>query len=704
MTMRPTKTGNTPALEVLVPHQKELRSQPQDPNVSYSDGVPIPDAFDDFSEAYNLNVWIYAAAWAIASNYASLEIKGYRQDPASDMWEEFPDHPWLPLFKRPNPYMSGYTLKEFTSLSLELSGNAYWALERGTDNEVRELWPLPADDVRVVSSKSRMVDHYLFYVNSKPIRYNYDEIIHFSYSNPSSYVYGQGSLSAAKLSVLADLHAKIWNKNFFQNAARPDSVFETDQVLGEDVRKRVLTQWNQMHRGTDKRGKTALLEGGLKYNEINRTPKDVDFVLAQKLAREEILASFGVPPAMVGILEYANYANTKEQTSIFWKHTIMPKKRAIDAIMTMRIQQLSFDPETIFEADATGVEALRVDEFQRSQTMLNYVQMGIPVNQLISAFDLPFEEVEGGDLPRPPATPGFGSAPAPRPETPPRPKEIQPVHRNTKWERHTIQWKHFDRKVASYEERMAVSVRAFFRGQKRRVLAALEANADRIFKPFGKAQGEPFFDINLILKIEQEMKKMRKATDEFISGAYFDFAVATGREAKPGFAFNIGDPRAVDWLEKKQLKLVKEVTDYTQERLTDDVVDSIRDAVAEGLSRGETLKAIVERIDDTYQLANDTRAARIAQTEIISASNAGSFEGLKQLGVEKKEWISSRDDRVRDTHASLEEDDPIDSDQFFISPSGAKLMFPGDPDCGDAGEVINCRCQVVGVDIQGTGL
>jgi SPP1 gp7 family putative phage head morphogenesis protein len=403
---------------------------------------------------------------------------------------------------------------------------------------------------------------------------------------------------------------------------------------------------------------------------------------------------------MVGILEYANYANTKEQTAIFWKHTIMPKKRAIDAILTMRIQQLSFDPLTIFEADANGVEALRVDELQRSQTMLNYVTMGIPVNQLINAFDLPFDEVEGGDVSRTPtgaSTPvgesgGDSGAGAP--------KGLKSGDVN-KAELRTAHWKAFDRKISGYEERMAAAVRSFFRSQKKRVLKNLEDNVDQII-PGYLAKAEPNFDINIILRIDKEQQAMRRATDEFISGAYYDFAVTVGRQQKPNFAFNLQDPRAVDWIDKKQLKLVKEVTDYTRERLTDDIVESIQEAVKEGLSRGETLKAISERIDATYQLANDTRSTRIAQTEIVSASNAGSMEALKQLGVEEKEWISSRDSRVRETHESLD-GDVVPRDQKFVSSSGAALAFPGDPDAPPE-EVINCRCTIVGVNTQETGL
>jgi HK97 family phage portal protein len=684
--------------------KKELRSQSLDPNIAFRDGVPQPEPFTDLTESYGAHIWVYAAAWAIASNYASLEYKGYRQTGDGGMWEEYDKHPWLPLLKRPNPYMSGYALREFTALDLELSGNAYWALERNKDsNDVQELWPIPSGKVRAVATREKMIDHYIHDVNGERIIYKYDEIIHLQYANPLSFVYGQGSLSAAKLSVMADLHAKTWNKHFFANSARPDAVFETDTVLADDVRKRVMIQWNAMHRGSDKRGKTAILEGGLKYKETNRTPKDVDFVESQKLSREEILAAFGVPPAMVGILEYANYANTKEQTAIFWKHTVMPKKRAIDAIITMRIQQLSFDLQTIFEADTSPIEALRIDEFQRSQTAVNYYNIGIPVNAIIDAFDLPFESVEGGDVPKAagpatsvgagttgnsPAEPGAGKA-----KLPPERKALSPASSAIK----DAEWKSFDQKITGREQDMAMGLRSFFRGQKARVLKSLGENAGRLVNQHVgktiKADGKPTIDIDVIFNSINEQKRMRATSDRYISGTYYDFAVSAGKRAKPGFDFSLQDPRALDWIDGKQIKLVKEVTAYTQEQLSDAVIDSVHEAIAEGFGASETIKEITARIEDVYQFAAEGRAERIARTEIISASNAGSIEGMNQAGVEYKEWLDSRDEKVRDSHKDLGGTVvPIGED--FISIGGAHLSFPGDPD-GPAEEIINCRCTIL---------
>ena len=318
---------------IFQPKVKEARFQVFDNENGYTDGIPQPDKYGDMTQSFSAHSWVYAAASTIASNLASLDFKPY-QLKKDGTWEDAPENELYRVLQKPNAYMSATNLREFTFLNLDLTGNGYIALERGGTKNILEAWPLPAAYVKPVSKPDRFIDHYVYEVNGKQIKYAYDEIIHFRYANPVEFKYGQGSITALKNSIAADLYADAWNRFFFQNSARPDSILETEGTLDPATRDRIRESWKAMFQGSKKRGKTALLEAGVKYKEINRTPKDLDFLALRKNAREEILGAMGVPPSMVGILEYANYANLKEQTQIFWKHTILPKARAFADTLT----------------------------------------------------------------------------------------------------------------------------------------------------------------------------------------------------------------------------------------------------------------------------------------------------------------------------------------------------------------------------------
>lgn len=71
-----------------------------------------------------------------------------------------------------------------------------------------------------------------------------------------------------------------------------------------------------------------------------------------------------------------------------------------------------------------------------------------------------------------------------------------------------------------------------------------------------------------------------------------------------------------------------------------------------------------------------------------------SYKAASDMGIKlRKKWLATRDERTRDSHASIN-GEVVDWDKPFSN----GLMFPGDPS-GPAAEVYNCRCALVAVDV-----
>jgi uncharacterized protein with gpF-like domain len=61
-------------------------------------------------------------------------------------------------------------------------------------------------------------------------------------------------------------------------------------------------------------------------------------------------------------------------------------------------------------------------------------------------------------------------------------------------------------------------------------------------------------------------------------------------------------------------------------------------------------------------------------------------------------WLSQRDDRVRDSHAAAD-GQVVEVNEAFVV-GGCLMRWPLDGElCGDPGEIINCRCVMVPVDL-----
>jgi HK97 family phage portal protein len=806
------KKRSTPAV-------KEARFQAISDDTAYGlSGVPTPEPFSDLSAAYAVHVWVYACVRAIATNIAGIQLLPYVKK--GDSWIVDEKNEFGKLLESPNPYMSGYNLREYTTAAMKLTGNAYWGLERLGTRDVQEIWPLIPGNVRAVATRDRMIDHYVYTVNGQETRFAYDEVIQFRSMNPDSYIYGLGNVSPAKNAIATDIFAQVWNKTFFSNSARPSAVLESEDTLPDDVRTRVKESWKQLYQGAEKHGKTAILEK-LKLKIVSESAKDMDFVNLRKDLRVEILAAFGVPPSVVGLLEFANYSNMDQQIKMFWTNTLIPEIRNIEQTLTMRARQITFKQGVVYQADLSKVEALQPNLKAQADTAAAFVNIGIPVNQVIDALDLPFKHVLGGDEPRPapgasllppPAAAGapadapktdapagdqtvkvsedqvlngaqisaavdivvavaageiprdagigqlivlfnltpeqaaqiMGSAGNPKIATTPNPRPNEPTDNPaappappaepkksiierikdvvsaaragrpagsvsegasqkaaTSAADRAARWREFDNSLSESEARFSTAARGFFAGQKRRVLALLTEKAPIVVREAAGARAaswdrkEVKNTVDVIFNETQETALMGATFERIIRATYRDFALRMTGSIDDSFDFNLKDPFAEAWIKNKASKLVREATRYTQEQLSDEIADAVQEAAAAGFAESETIAQIAERISAVYEFARDTRAERIARTETISAANAGGLEAMRQTGVQIKEWLSSKDDKVRPTHEELD-GTKVGIGEAFLSSSGAQLQFPGDP-AAPAAEVVQCRCTLIAV-------
>jgi len=655
-----------------------------DATVSGDFGAEHPEPFSDLIDAFSVHTWVYACANLIANAFASIEFLPYIQK--GDAWAINESHAFRHLLEHPNPMMSGVEFKRLLSLSSKLTGNAFIVCDPPQTAKPKELWPLQPNKVTVLPDRTEFIGGYVYEVNghSRPI--DKDAIIHIRESSPANLQYGQGSLSAVKNAVMSDLHADAWNRSFFQNAARPDAVLEGDANMDAATQKRLAKNWINTFAGSKNRARVAVLSG-LKYVEVNRTHKDMDFVNLRKMLREEVLAAFGVPQSMVGILDQANYSNMKEQTKVFWTQTMIPEIRKFESIMTLRAQQITGDSKTIIQADLSKVEALRADEQARALVAQTYFNMGIPLEQIVTALDLPFDTSK---LPEPKETEETEDTQDTEDDGQDQAKGKRAKALETKGDVRTMAWKKFDRDVRPFEQGMESKMRGYFKAQRRRVLKKFDEHVDALIPKDGKGIKTDEDNVGLIFNFDVEKALFGKSAEPWLRKTWAAFSIRTAERMRTGINFDVDERALGDWLARKVLKLQQEVTVYTRERLSDEIVAGVRDAVAAGLSRSETIEQIRAGIEEVYEFAAEGRATRIARTEVIGAANAGSIETMKKLGAVAKEWLSSRDDLVRDTHEAMD-GQRVKMTEPFISPDGESLQFPGDPSASP-GEIINCRC------------
>ena len=153
--------------------------------------------------------------------------------------------------------------------------------------------------------------------------------------------------------------------------------------------------------------------------------------------------------------------------------------------------------------------------------------------------------------------------------------------------------------------------------------------------------------------------------------------------------------RMRDYAATEAGKRISSITRSSRKIALDIIREVLVESTNEGLGAIETAANIRRALVAESVPMNQWRALRIARTEVMTASNVGTYEGAKELekteGVTlEKFWIAAHDDRTRDTHIDAEQQSPIALDDKFLV-GDYEMACPGDP-AGGAEEVINCRC------------
>ncbi len=680
-------------------------------------GQSTQQNYKEYLQKYADISWVYSCIYTIANKAAGIGTKLYRKTniKGKKILEEIDDHPVLDLLEKANPIMSGYDLKESTFSFLELTGNAYWLLDRLTGNIPSEIYPLNPHRIKIVPDAKTYVNKYIYDVGQgKTIDYAKEEIIHFKYFNPLDDFYGLSPISAARLSIDTINFSDEYNRNFFINSAQPGGIIEVPTTLPDKIFNRLKESWDSLHRGYKKAHRPTILEGGAKWVNSGLSQKDMEFIQSKKMTREDILGVFGVPPSLVGIFEYANYANSREQTQIFWLNTEVPKitkyYNVINSFLVMR-----YGDDLVAGPDLSTVEALQKDKKLLAEVNEILLRNGvITINEVRE--EMKKDKVSWGESAWLPMN--LLPVSSPREEEPKEEEEegkginnyvsksLERTGVRIKESENGIKkvlksyikkddeeetkareirekiWNHFKTFTEQWERKFKPILRSFFTKQEREVINNLRESGWKDItgniqivreKEICKAK------IDVIIFDKKEADKILKKNGKpIISGVLENKANIEIDRYGLGYDFDMSNPVVARWIEARSSVYAEECNETTREEL--------RKELKESLELGESIDEAEKRIERVYGMARGYRTERIARTEIISASNKGALESYEQSGVvEKKTWISSRDANVRESHQ-------IDGESIGLDGTFSNgLEYPGDPS-GGAEEVCNCRC------------
>lgn len=582
------------------------------------------------------------------------------------------NNPALEVLNNPNPFFSKTQFWTLYQQYLDLTGCAYiWVVQDSElfeKKKLAQLVLLRPDLVKFEIDREGKIGKFVY--NSpggKSIDIDPQFMIYSRYPDPKSPLNGLSILSAGVRAIDTENQIANYHSKILRNGGKVEGIFKFKSTLTKEAVQQNKDLYLQQVAGAKKAGVPLFLGGDVDYTRTGLTPQELSFMEAKQSTMEDILILTGVPKSMLGLTSGETFSNAEAAIRIFLRETVTPLMDALIDELNMRF----FDDQgmTLGHVDIVPED----QENKRENLKTANIIYAMSTNEKRAEIGL--DPVKGGDgilvpfnlMPLGEDNPKKEDDKKKRKKKVGKKKEFN--HPLRDYDVRQAYGNVMIKRMDADEKRFIKIFDKYIRGQEKRMIEGLEAQD---FKMFTKDIIDETFDKTLELKIAKEtflpiMEQIlleAGINSKEISGSTFEFNITSDIQT---------------WLDKK-VDIFNEINETTFKKLQKEFSESLAD--------GENRPQLVKRIENTFGNISKSRAATIARTEVLGATQKGTIEGYQQANLQIKIWVTVGDSDVRDSHAAQDGEERPINDTFSNG-----LMFPGDPN-GSASEVINCRCSI----------
>ena len=357
--------------------------------------------------------WVYACVNRIATTASGAPLVFYDGDSANENNRiTDPDSDILKLFSPPNPpqIASLNDLINRTFVNLGISGKVFWVFSASDGGDIPDtvairssLRPILSDPnsgrkfysqgvsgTGIGNNETLILEGWYNQVDGSQIIeiYEPEVVLPILYYNPYNVYDGLSPLTAARISIDAEKKISNWNSAFFKIGMKNPIIVKSKGTMTTEQKVELRKEIRNYYSGIEGGQGALLLGGNVEVTDVKISTKDVDFIKGKELNREEIAAIYGVPPALLGIFNYSNYSNTREQRQLFWENTLLPQLNLIADLIKVNVLDRAFPGYTCkWEIDA--IAGIATDPVEVSKAASLYFNMGVPIDVIGSMLKLP---------------------------------------------------------------------------------------------------------------------------------------------------------------------------------------------------------------------------------------------------------------------------------------------------------------------------
>ncbi len=276
-----------------------------------------------------------SAVWAcidcISSAIASSNWDVYEWDVANNKQELLPTDPMQQTLNvRWNPEMTAKAGKTAVMIAAVSWGNGYAEIARDNAGRPIELWPISPD--RVEQMRDLDTGELFFKVQNDyggSVDLNLRDMLHIPGPSMAGLM-GDNMIGKAAKTIALSLAMEKFSEAYFGNGTQLGGVLEYPSKLDDPSYERLKTQWDNKHRGPSKAFRTAIIDNGAKWTQIDANADKAQLVESRYQQIEEISRWFRVPPHKIAHLLRSTFNNIEHLGMEFSRDTLRPWKIVIE--------------------------------------------------------------------------------------------------------------------------------------------------------------------------------------------------------------------------------------------------------------------------------------------------------------------------------------------------------------------------------------
>jgi len=358
-----------------------------------------------------------SATWS-AREFVAFATEGYRDNPTvracimakqkaaiecpiilvNEKGEAVENHPILALLNKPNLMQSWEKFLTQMIGSHDIAGEGD-VLKIGIGQSV-ELWPLRPDWLEITTFSMGLPVSYSYtpsdtYEESTVKQYQFSELMIWAEYNPLFRWRGLSPLYSAAYSIdTLNEYAKS-NKAMLENGMTPSGVLWTDSEVSDTSFNRLQEQFNGKYAGAKNSGKPMILDGGLKWQGMSFSPRDMEFVSGKRLSQLDVCQVLRVPPQIVGIEGSQTFANYEQARAAFYEDEVIPMVNGLlSELLNFLRKDFKIPANYQLLVDVDGVTALEPRRAERNKVIDGLTSISIDEKRAAMGY----QSTEGGDV------------------------------------------------------------------------------------------------------------------------------------------------------------------------------------------------------------------------------------------------------------------------------------------------------------------